>query len=158
MAERYLESNLRNTLLELNQNEWKSKEKYFLQILKNSEGLNWKKLLNTNYKRFLNLLKKFFGIIDTPDLAANVNFSNNLHLEGKEFNFILNTFLDNALSRKDSHISANSPKNKNEIKFHSNSSPNLGNQINLFDDMNMHVPVANNTILQNMTGKLKFCI
>ena len=83
LAERYLETNLRNTLSELNQNEWKSKEKYFLQILKNSEGLNWKKLLSTNYKRFLNLLKKFFGIIDTPDLAANVNLiNNNINLEG----------------------------------------------------------------------------
>jgi len=81
-AERYFENNLRNTLLELNQNEWKSKEKYFLQILKNSEGLNWKKLLNTNYKRFLNLLKKFFGILDSTDLAANVNFDINLNLEG----------------------------------------------------------------------------
>jgi hypothetical protein len=66
----------------LNQNEWKSKEKYFLQILKNSEGLNWKKLLNTNYKRFLNLLKKFFGVIDNSDLAANVNINNKLNLEG----------------------------------------------------------------------------
>jgi len=71
LAERYLEGNLRVTLLELNQNEWKSKEKYFLQIIKDSEGLNWKKLLNTNYKRLFNLLKKFFGIIEATDLASN---------------------------------------------------------------------------------------
>ena len=93
LAETYLDSNLRNTLLELNQNEWKSKEKYFLQILKNSEGLNWKKLLNTNYKRFLNLLKKFFGIIDTPDLAANVNMNNNLNLEGIYYQYLFILFM-----------------------------------------------------------------
>lgn len=82
LSERFLDSNLRNTLLELNQNEWKSKEKYFLQILKNSEGLNWKKLENINYKRILNLLKKFFGIIESADLAANQNLIN-MNFESK---------------------------------------------------------------------------
>jgi hypothetical protein len=76
-AERYLENNLRKTLLELNQTEMRSKEKYFFQILKNSDGLNWKKLLNTNYKRLLNLLKKFYGIIDYQEGLNDFKRMNN---------------------------------------------------------------------------------
>jgi hypothetical protein len=46
-------------------------------------------------------------------------------------------------------------KNNEEMQFHANSSPNFGNQINLFDNLNLQVPVENNAILQNMNGKIK---
>lgn len=89
-AEAYMNTNLKNILLELNKNEWKSKEKYFIQIIKNSESLNWKKILNANYKRFLNLIKKYFDpqINEVPEII-NHNDNNEINISRGIFNFII---------------------------------------------------------------------
>ena len=70
---RYLENTLLNTLSEMNRHEWKSKEKYFKQKIKNPEGVNWKKIMDLNFKRLNSFLKKFFGVIENDDFEVGQN-------------------------------------------------------------------------------------
>lgn len=81
-AGRYLENNLFKTLSKIYGLEWKSKEKYFQQKIKNSEEINWKKLMNLNYKKLNNFLKKFFGIIENDDY----NFLESINEDGNKIN------------------------------------------------------------------------
>jgi len=78
---RYLETTLLNTLSEINRHEWKSKEKYFKQKIKNPDGINWKKLMDLNFKRLNSFLKKFFGIIENDDF----NVIDNNQILNKKF-------------------------------------------------------------------------
>jgi hypothetical protein len=72
ISARYLENTLLNTLSDIYRHEWKSKEKYFKQKIKNPDGINWKKLMDLNFKRLNNFLKKFFGIIENDDYELNI--------------------------------------------------------------------------------------
>lgn len=66
---RYLENYLLITLSEMYKHDWRSKEKYFKQKIKNPEGINWKRIMDINFKKFNNILKKFFGIIEGDDFG-----------------------------------------------------------------------------------------